>query len=102
MKDELSLEARFYDDVWGQSDYDADVRFLDELLRKNYHRSLIDIGRAREFQKREHKLRWFQTLTLRKLLSESGFKVTGQYSGPSMEELDEEKHVNMWFVTVAD
>ena len=44
MKDEFSLEARFYDKIWGKRDYDADVKFLADFFRKYHCRSVIDIG----------------------------------------------------------
>jgi ubiquinone/menaquinone biosynthesis C-methylase UbiE len=44
MKDEFSMEAKLYDKVWGKHDYDADIKFLDDLLRKHNFKSVIDIG----------------------------------------------------------
>lgn len=43
MKDEFSLEAKFYDKIWGKHDYDADVKFLDDLFKEHGCRSVIDI-----------------------------------------------------------
>lgn len=44
MKDEFSLEAKFYDKTWGKYDYDEDVKFLHNLFRRHGCRSIIDIG----------------------------------------------------------
>jgi ubiquinone/menaquinone biosynthesis C-methylase UbiE len=44
MKDEFSLEARMYDKTWGKYDYDADVRFLDDLLQEHDCKRVIDVG----------------------------------------------------------
>jgi len=44
MEDEFSLEARFYDKIWGKYDYDGDVKFLNDLFKKHRCRSIIDVG----------------------------------------------------------
>ncbi len=44
LKDEFSLEAEMYDRVWGMRDYEADVRFLDELFRSYQCGSVLDVG----------------------------------------------------------
>jgi len=62
---------------------------------------LINKGGKADFQIREHKLRWFQFLKLKRMLIEHGFKVVATYSGPTKEEFKEHKHTEMWFVTIA-
>jgi ubiquinone/menaquinone biosynthesis C-methylase UbiE len=52
-----------------------------------------------DFQIREHKLRWFQPSTLKKLLTENGFEIIGQYAGPNKDVLEECKRATMWFLT---
>lgn len=54
-----------------------------------------------DFQVREHKLRWFEFSTLKRLLSEKGFEIAATYSGPTKEEFKEDEHTTMWFVTIA-
>jgi ubiquinone/menaquinone biosynthesis C-methylase UbiE len=44
MEDEFSLEAKFYDRIWGKYDYDSDVKFLNDLFKEHRCRSVIDIG----------------------------------------------------------
>ncbi|MDH5481881.1 MAG: methyltransferase domain-containing protein [Candidatus Bathyarchaeota archaeon] len=44
MNDEFSLEARFYDETWGKYDYDADMKFLNDLFQKKGCKTIIDIG----------------------------------------------------------
>jgi SAM-dependent methyltransferase len=51
-----------------------------------------------DFQVREHRLRWFEFSTLRKLLKTNGFEVEAVYSGPSGEKFNEHVHDEMWFV----
>jgi SAM-dependent methyltransferase len=51
-----------------------------------------------DFQIREHKLRWFEFSTLKKLLETNGFEVEAVYSGPSREKFNERVHDEMWFV----
>jgi len=62
---------------------------------------LINKGGKADFQIREHKLRWFQFSKLKRMLIEHGFKVVATYSGPTKEEFKEDKHTEMWFVTIA-
>jgi len=54
-----------------------------------------------DFQVREHKLRWFEFSTLKRLFSEKGFEIAATYSGPTKEEFKEDEHTTMWFVTIA-
>jgi len=54
-----------------------------------------------DLQMREHKLRWFHFSRLKKMLIENGFKVTATYSGTTKGEFKEDKHAEMWFVTIA-
>jgi ubiquinone/menaquinone biosynthesis C-methylase UbiE len=70
VKDEFSLEARFYDKIWGQHDYDADVKFLADFFRKYHCKSVIDIGCGTG----NHALR----------LSKLGYQVTGVDVSPAM------------------
>jgi ubiquinone/menaquinone biosynthesis C-methylase UbiE len=70
MKDEFSLEARFYDSIWGRYDYDADVKFLAPFFRKYHCGSVIDVGCGTG----NHALR----------LSKMGYKVTGVDVSPAM------------------
>jgi ubiquinone/menaquinone biosynthesis C-methylase UbiE len=44
IKDEFSVEAKFYDKVWERYGYAVDVKFLDNLFRKHNCKSVIDIG----------------------------------------------------------
>jgi ubiquinone/menaquinone biosynthesis C-methylase UbiE len=53
-----------------------------------------------DLQMREHKLRWFDFSRLKKMLIENGFKVTAIYSETTKEEFKEDKHTEMWFVTI--
>jgi ubiquinone/menaquinone biosynthesis C-methylase UbiE len=77
MKDEFSLEARFYDKIWGRYDYDADVKFLASLFRKYHCRSVIDIGCGTG----NHALR----------LSKLGYQVTGVDVSPTMLKIAKTK-----------
>jgi ubiquinone/menaquinone biosynthesis C-methylase UbiE len=54
-----------------------------------------------DFQMREHKLRWIHFSVLKKMLTESSFKVVSMYSGNTKEKFDEDEHTNMWFVATA-
>jgi ubiquinone/menaquinone biosynthesis C-methylase UbiE len=77
MNDEFSLEATFYDKIWGRHDYDADVKFLTSLFRKYHCRSVIDIGCGTG----NHALR----------LSKKGYQVTGVDVSPTMLKIAKEK-----------
>jgi len=77
MKDEFSLEARFYEKIWGRYDYDADVKFLTGFFRKYHCRSVIDIGCGTG----NHALR----------LSKLGYQVTGVDLSPTMLKIAKEK-----------
>jgi len=77
MKDEFSLEARFYDKIWGRHDYDGDVKFLADFFRKYHCRSVIDIGCGIG----NHALR----------LSKLGYQVTGVDVSPTMLKIAKEK-----------
>lgn len=77
LKDEFSLEAEFYDKIWGRYDYDADVKFLEGLFRDYGCESIIDIGCGTG----NHAIR----------LSRSGFKVTGLDISSAMLKLAKEK-----------
>ena len=70
MEDEFSLEARFYDKIWGKYDYDSDVKFLDDLLKEHRCRSVIDVGCGTG----NHSLR----------LSRLGYEVVGVDISPMM------------------
>lgn len=61
---------------------------------------LMKEGDKVDLQMREHKLRWFHFSRLKKMLIENGFKVTAIYSGTTKEEFKEDKHTEMWFVTI--
>ena len=77
MPDEFSLEARFYDRIWGRHDYDADVKFLVDFFRKYHCRSVIDIGCGTG----NHALR----------LSKMGYQVTGVDVSPTMLKIAKTK-----------
>ena len=77
MKDEFSLEARFYDKIWGRHDYDADVKFLADFFRKHHCRSVIDIGCGTG----NYALR----------LSKLGYQVTGVDVSPTMLKIAKAK-----------
>jgi SAM-dependent methyltransferase len=62
---------------------------------------LIKEGDKADFQMREHKLRWHQFSSLKKMLTENGFKVVATYSGTMKEEFREDEHAEMWFITIA-
>jgi ubiquinone/menaquinone biosynthesis C-methylase UbiE len=77
MQDEFSLEARFYDKIWGRYDYDGDVKFLAGFFRKYHCRSVIDIGCGTG----NHALR----------LSKMGYQVTGVDVSPTMLKIAKTK-----------
>jgi len=77
MKDEFSLEARFYDKIWGKHDYDSDVKLLDDFFRKHHCRNVIDIGCGTG----NHAVR----------LSKLGYQVTGVDISPTMLKIAKEK-----------
>jgi 2-polyprenyl-3-methyl-5-hydroxy-6-metoxy-1,4-benzoquinol methylase len=77
MRDEFSLEARFYDKIWGRRDYDVDIKFLTDLFRKYHCRSVIDIGCGTG----NHALR----------LSRLGYRVTGVDVSPTMLKIAKKK-----------
>jgi len=77
MKDEFSLEARFYDKIWGRHDYDADVKFVTDLFRRYHCRSVIDIGCGTG----NHAIR----------LSKMGYQVTGVDVSPTMLKIAKTK-----------
>ena len=77
MQDEFSIEARFYDKIWGRYDYDGDVKFLVDLFRKHHCRSVIDIGCGTG----NHALR----------LSKLGYQVTGVDVSPTMLKIARKK-----------
>lgn len=77
MKDKFSLEAKFYDKIWGKYDYDADVKFLDDLFKEHGCRSVIDIGCGTG----NHALR----------LSKLGYEVTGVDVSLTMLKIATEK-----------
>jgi SAM-dependent methyltransferase len=77
MKDEFSLEARFYDKIWGRVDYDADAKFLADFFRRYHCRSVIDIGCGTG----NHALR----------LSKLGYQVTGVDVSPTMLKIAKTK-----------
>jgi ubiquinone/menaquinone biosynthesis C-methylase UbiE len=54
-----------------------------------------------DLQIREHRLRWFEFSTLKKLIAENSFEVVAVYSGPAKEEFNENLHKDAWFVTTA-
>jgi len=77
MKDEFSLEARFYDKIWGRRDYDSDAKFLADFFRKYHCRNVIDIGCGTG----NHALR----------LSKMGYQVTGVDVSSTMLEIAKAK-----------
>jgi 2-polyprenyl-3-methyl-5-hydroxy-6-metoxy-1,4-benzoquinol methylase len=77
MKDEFSLEARFYDKIWGRHDYDVDIKFVAGLFRKHHCRSVVDIGCGTG----NHALR----------LSKMGYQVTGVDVSPTMLKIAKAK-----------
>lgn len=77
MKDAFSLEAKFYDKIWGKHDYAADLEFLDGLFREYRCRSIIDIGCGTG----NHALR----------LSKRGYEVTGVDVSHAMLSVAKEK-----------
>jgi SAM-dependent methyltransferase len=54
-----------------------------------------------DLQVREHRLRWFEFSTLKKLLTKNYFDIDAVLSGPSRERFEEQKHIEMWFVATA-
>lgn len=54
-----------------------------------------------DLQVREHRLRWFEFSTLKKLLTTNGSEIRAVYSGPSGEKFNEQAHPEMWFVATA-
>ncbi len=54
-----------------------------------------------KLQIREHKLRWFEFSTLKKIITENHFETLATYSGPQKEKFDEDDHVNIWLVATA-
>jgi len=52
-----------------------------------------------DLQIREHKLRWFEFSTLKKIITKKGFKIVTIYSGSTKEKFKEDEHADMWFVT---
>lgn len=77
MEDEFSLEAKFYDKIWGKHDYDADVKFLDALFRKYGCKRIIDIGCGTG----NHSIR----------LSRLGYELTGVDISSAMLKIAKEK-----------
>jgi SAM-dependent methyltransferase len=77
VKDEYSLEAEFYDKIWGKHDYDADVKFLEALFREHDCKRIVDIGCGTG----NHAIR----------LSKLGFEVTGVDTSPAMLKIAKEK-----------
>lgn len=77
VKDEFSLEAKFYDKVWGRRNYNTDVKFLDDLFRKCKCRRIIDVGCGTG----NHSIR----------LSKLGYEVTGVDVSPSMLRIAKKK-----------
>jgi SAM-dependent methyltransferase len=53
-----------------------------------------------DFQVREHRLRWFKFLPLKKLIEKSDYEISAVYSGPAKEKFRENEHDDMWFITV--
>jgi 2-polyprenyl-3-methyl-5-hydroxy-6-metoxy-1,4-benzoquinol methylase len=80
MKDEFSLEAKLYDEVWGKHDYDKDVKFLNSLFRKHRCRNIIDVGCGTG----NHSVR----------LSKLGYEVTGVDVSLSMLKIARKKGAN--------
>jgi len=77
MKDKFSLEAEFYDKIWGKYDYDADVKFLETFFREHDCKRVIDVGCGTG----NHAIR----------LSKLGFEVTGVDISPTMIKIAKEK-----------
>jgi ubiquinone/menaquinone biosynthesis C-methylase UbiE len=84
MKDEFSLEAKFYDKVWGKYDYDTDINFLNEIFRRRNCKRILDIGCGTG----NHSIR----------LSKIGYEMTGvDISAPMLKiarEKDKGKKIN--------
>lgn len=77
MKDPFDFEARIYDKIWGNYDYDSDVRFLDELFSEHRCRRIIDIGCGTG----NHAIR----------LGKMGYDVTGVDISPTMLRMARKK-----------
>jgi ubiquinone/menaquinone biosynthesis C-methylase UbiE len=77
MKDEYSLEADWYDMIWGKYDYDNDVKFLNELFKKHGCKNIIDVGCGTG----NHAIR----------LEETGYEVIGVDVSPTMLRKAREK-----------
>jgi ubiquinone/menaquinone biosynthesis C-methylase UbiE len=60
---------------------------------------LLNENNKLDFQLREHKLRWFEFSTLKRIATECGFKIRAVYSEAGKEKFTEKKHDDMWFVT---
>jgi ubiquinone/menaquinone biosynthesis C-methylase UbiE len=77
MEDEFSLEARFYDRIWGKYDYNSDAKFLNDLFKEHRCRSVIDVGCGTG----NHALR----------LSRFGYEVVRVDISPTMLKIAKEK-----------
>ena len=53
-----------------------------------------------DLQIREHKLRWFEFSTLKRIITENGLEIIATYSGLKKEKFKEDEHSDMWFVTI--
>ena len=60
---------------------------------------LIKENNKVDLQIREHKLRWFEFSTLKRIITENGLEIIATYSGPTKEKFKEDEHSDMWFVT---
>jgi len=89
-----------------ETDRETQIVILEHNLRDPDDRDTIvwrpiflikENGRI-DFQTREHKLRWFKFKQLKRLLTESGFRLAAAYSGPSGETFNEGLHADMWLV----
>lgn len=76
-RDEFSTEARIYDRIWGTHDYDSDVKFLADLLKKHRCTSIVDVGCGTG----NHALR----------LSRLGYEVVGIDISPAMLKVAKSK-----------
>jgi len=54
-----------------------------------------------DLQIREHKLRWSDLETLKRILIENSFEIVTVYSGPLKKKFNEDVHNDMWFITTA-
>jgi len=77
MKDEFSLEAKFYDKIWGKYDYDTDVKFLNVLFQKHNCKRILDVGCGTG----NHSIR----------LSKIGYEITGVDISATMLKIAKEK-----------